>query len=98
MGAVRAERWGADLTGRDSIALMPNTAAQAQKNLATMSAHPCGMYHIGRYTSPTGRDIEMENITVPVSNDPGLPLRLFNFDAEISTLAYTDPAGEVRNV
>lgn len=98
MGTQRAEMWGVDLTGKDSIELMPNTASAARANLATMINHPCGMYHIAQYTTPTGRDIEMENITFPVANDPDLPRRLFNFADETATVAYTDPVGEVRSV
>lgn len=85
MGTQRAEMWGVDLTGKDSIGLMPNTASAARANLAIMSNHPCGMYHIDQYTTPTGRDIEMENVTFPVAN-------------ETATAAYTDPVGEVRSV
>lgn len=98
MGTSRAEMWGKDLTGMDSIALMPNTAAQARINLATMLDHPCGMYHIAQYKTPTGREMEMENLVVPVSNDPGLPRRVVNFAEEMATTAYSDPAGVVRNV
>lgn len=98
MGTSRAEMWGQELTGKDTIALMPSTAAAARGNLATMLQHPCGMHHIAQYISPTGRELEMENITVPVGNDPGLPRRVMNFTDELSTIAYGAPLGEVRSV
>lgn len=98
MGTSRAEMWGKDLTGLDSITLMPNTAAQARANLATMLDHPCGMYHIAQYKTPTGREMEMENLVVPVANDPGLPRRVLNFAEEYATTAYGAPAGEVFSV
>jgi hypothetical protein len=99
MGTSRTEMWGVDLTGRDSLGLMPHAvAAAARRNLAAMWEHPCGLHHTAYYVTPSGREIEMENITVPVANDPGLPRRHLNFTEELATVAYSDPAGEVRAV
>jgi len=99
MGTSRVEMWGQDLTGKDALAIMShNVALAARGNITTMLDHPCGMFYIAQYTTPTGRDIEMENITVPVGNDEGLPRRLLSFADETATVAYSDPLGEVRSV
>jgi len=99
MGTVRAQIWGQELTGKDSLAMMPpHVIASAKLNLATMSAHPCGMYHVFHLNTPTGREMMMEHITVPVANDPDHPRRLINFAEEISTVAYGVSQGEIHNV
>lgn len=99
MGTARAEMWGSDLTGTDTLLLMPPAiAAAAKRNLALMLKHPCGMHNVTDHVTAAGREVETETVTVPVANDPGAPQRLLNFSEEISTLAYGDPAGQVRNV
>ena len=96
MGTARAEAWGEDLTGRNFLDIMTPSGAQvARRNLKTMCEHPCAMYHMAHYVTALGREVHMENITVPVGNDPGLPRRLLNFLEEISTITYSDSAGEV---
>lgn len=96
MGTLRTEVWGKDLTGTNALALMkPGVALAARRNMHTMCEHPCGMYHMSHYITPTGREVHMENVTVPVGNDPGLPRRLLNFIEEISMIAYGEPRGEI---
>lgn len=97
MGTARAEMWGTDLTGHSALTMMSSALAQAARhNMEKMLGHPCGMCHVSHYVTPSGREVSVENITIPVGNDPGLPRRLINFVEEISTLGYSEPAGEVR--
>jgi len=99
MGTSRAEMWGEDLTGRNSLALMsPHVAAAVRSNLMTMVDHPCALLHLARYVTATGREMKMENLTAPLSNDPGKPLRWINYAEEISTHAYSDAPGGMHSV
>ena len=94
MGTSRAEMWGQELTGKSPLEVMSYpVASAARQNLGTMLAHPCGMYHIAHYNTALGRDVLMEHITMPAANDPGMPRRLINFAEEVSTVAYSEPAG-----
>lgn len=98
MGTARTGSWGYDLTGKNALDLMtPSLALAARSNMKTMYEHPCGMHHMTYFTTISGREQHMENITVPVSNDPGLPHRLLNFINELSTLDFSAPDGEVRS-
>ena len=97
MGTARAELWGKDLTGQSALTMMSSALVQAaRRNMERMLSHPCGMYHVSHYVTPSGREITVENVTTPVGNDPGLPRRLINFVEEFSTLGYSEPAGDVR--
>ncbi len=99
MGTSRVEMWGSDLTGTDTLDLLPPPiASAARRNLKTMLDHPCGMHHVSTHITAAGREVETEIITVPVANDPGAPRRLLNFSEEISTLAYGEPCGQVRSI
>jgi len=99
MGTSRVEMWGEDLTGRNSLALMPPPVATAVRaNLTTMMEHPCALLHLARYVTATGREMKMENIPAPLSNDPGKPLRWINYAEEISTISYSDAPGGMHSV
>ena len=100
MGTSRAEMWGQELTGKDSLSVMAYpVASAARRNLITMLTHLCGLYHVAHYSMPSGREVMMEHLTVPVANEPGLPRRVINFAEELTTMAFGDePVGEVRSV
>ena len=99
MGTARVEMWGRDLTGTNALAIMAPAIVQAtRRNMEVILTHPCGLHHVSHYATPSGREAYMENITVPAGNDPGAPRRLLNFVAEVSTITYGEPAGEVRSV
>lgn len=99
LGTARVEMWGQDLTGTNPFSLMsPGLVLAARRNMEVVLAHPCGMVHMAHYAVPSGREVHMENVTVPVGNDPGLPRRLVNYVTEIATTGYSESTGEVRSV
>jgi hypothetical protein len=87
VGTERALVWDEEITGKDIIALLIRNVGQAAaRNLRTMIDHPCGMSHIARFVTSLGTEAKMENITLPVNNDAGLPRRLINFSQETEVM------------
>jgi hypothetical protein len=99
MGTWRVEIWGKDLTGGNPLALMsPALVQSARRNMETVLEHPCGMYFTAQYVTPSGREVLVENITLPAGNDPGLPRRIVNFVDELSTTGYGDTVGALHSI
>ncbi len=99
MGTSRALIWGEDPTGKDYLLLVPrHMRPTASRNMTTIMDHPCGMTCVADYVTPNGRELTMEHIAVPVANDAGLPPRLLNFAAEVSTTGYNDSRGEFKAI
>ncbi|MBX7199952.1 MAG: PAS domain-containing protein [Rhodospirillaceae bacterium] len=84
MGTRTAEFWGQDLTGQDCFAAVsPRIATAGRRNLRTVLSHPCGIVTWGLFTLKSRGEIGMENVILPVSNDPGKPLRILGFGQEM---------------
>jgi hypothetical protein len=99
LGTWRVEMWGDDLTGTDPLVVMPPpVAAASRRNMQVMLTHPCGMSYLAHYITPSGREVSIESITMPIGNDPGLPRRMINYVEELATIGYGDPLGAVSTM
>jgi len=91
MGTACVELWGRDLTGHNGLAVVPPARlVAARRNMQSVLDHPCGVRHVGLFTMPSGRQIEVENVILPTANDPGRPLRILSFSQEHGPVGYTD--------
>ena len=91
MGTERFEPRGADVTGKDGLQFFERSLAMiTRRNYKTALEHPCGMHSITDYAGEPGSEIQIETVTLPVANDPGLPRRMVNFfKADAAKFDYT---------
>src|SRR5690606_26447690 len=93
MGTTVLELWKEEVTGKDMMAMLPAAnAGTARKNMAVLLTHPCGMRNLGVFAVSGGTDVKLENVFLPLGNDPGRPQRLLIFGQE---LGRPDRLGEL---
>lgn len=98
LGTECAQAFGQDITGQDSLRfLAPKVALAARHNMKTMIDHPCGMHHVAHYATNLGPEMKLENVTLPIANDDGLPKRMINFLQQTGA-KFGKALGEVMTV